>query len=359
MFNVIGRTYQRMGLRDESAAAPRAGARHRPRRVRPTATLSSHRVSTIWACSTRKPAKSTAGEPLLVESLALRRRLLGPEDKDVAMTLVELARALRDQFRDQEAEVPIREALAIRRKIFGEEHRETATSKNELALLLLDRGELDEAERLARENLATSARILGDDHPNATAAKSNLGLVLNARGNSVAAETLFREAREADRKNFGETSTQYASDLNNIARAAQLQGRRGEAEALFEEAIRIAQARLPAGHRRLVLYELNLARVRIERGQAAATVDDLKRILADRQRIYPAADWRIGQAQSLLGAALVAQRSYAEAESQLLAANASLKPVAGYQDRERIDNRARLVVLYEARGRPDQAGAYR
>ena len=54
-------------------------------------------------------AASRAGQPregraAARESLALRRRLLGPEDKDVAVTLVELARVLRDSGRSDEAE---------------------------------------------------------------------------------------------------------------------------------------------------------------------------------------------------------------------------------------------------------------
>jgi len=358
MFNVIGRTYQRMGIREKGEPLLQQALLIGRRAFPAGHAVVAQSLNNLGVLYT-DAGDARSGEPLLVESLAMRRRLLGPEDKDVAVTLVELARALRDQFRDQEAEAPIREALAIRRKIFGEEHRETATSKNELALLLLDRGELDEAERLARENLATSANILGPDHPNATAARSNLGLILNAKGHSTAAEALFREAREADRKNFGETSRQFASDLNNIARSAQLLGRPDEAEPLFQEAVRVARLRLPPDHRRLVMFELNLARVRIEHGDAAGTADDLRRVLAARQRIYPAGDWRIGQAQSLLGAAFFARGEYDEAEALLLSAHETLKPVGGYQDHERLDNRARLALLYQTLGRADEARAYR
>jgi len=43
----------------------------------------------------------------------------------------------------------------------------------------------------------------------------------------------------------------------------------------------------------------------------------------------------------------------------MLAADASLKPVAGPQERERRANRGRLVALYRASGRPREADAYR
>ena len=70
-------------------------------------------------------------------------------------------------------------------------------------------------------------------------------------------------------------------------------------------------------------------------------------------------DWRIAQAQSLLGAALMSARHYAEAEPLMLAADRMLQPVPGVQERERGANRARLVTLYQALGRPQLAEPYR
>ena len=62
----------------------------------------------------------------------MRRAVLGPRHADVAITLVELSRALVDQGRNDEAEAPSREALAIRKAVYGDNHRETATSKSDL-----------------------------------------------------------------------------------------------------------------------------------------------------------------------------------------------------------------------------------
>jgi hypothetical protein len=82
-------------------------------------------------------------------------------------------------------------------------------------------------------------------------------------------------------------------------------------------------------------------------------------VLAVRQRSLPEGHWQIGQAQSLLGASLLAQKRSAEAEPLMLSANASLKPVPGEQDRERLANRARLVALYERSGRSKDADRFR
>ena len=137
--------------------------------------------------------------------------------------------------------------------------------------------------------------------------------------------------------------------------------RRGdaEAEALLQDTVRIAGPKLGAEHPRTVDASVDLARVQGARGRAAGTEATLRRALEVRERLYPAGDWRIGQAQSLLGASLLAQRRYAEAEPLMLAADKSLKPVAGPQGREREDNLARLATLYVQKGDRTTASRYR
>ena len=78
----------------------------------------------------------------LEQALGMRRKLLGPEHADVAVTLVELGRVYQDQGFNQRAEPLHREALAIRRKVLGDEHRETAVSLSDLASVLRLNGDL-------------------------------------------------------------------------------------------------------------------------------------------------------------------------------------------------------------------------
>jgi hypothetical protein len=112
-------------------------------------------------------------------------------------------------------------------------------------------------------------------------------------------------------------------------------------------------------HPRVQAHTVNLARVRIARGQGAAMEASLRPVLTARARLYPPGDWRIAQAQSLLGAALMAQGRYADAEPLMLAAADGLRPIAGVEGRERGANAARLAALRRALGRPYDADAQR
>src|SRR5580765_2804975 len=346
MLTMIGRTYERMGLHakalqllERALTLGRAslGAGH------PTLAQSLNDLGVVY----REQGNLTAAEPLLRESLAMRRRVLGPEHKDVAVTLIELARVLTESGRADEAEPAIRESLAIRRKVFGEEHRETATSKAELGRLLMQRGDLAGADPFLRQNVATTVHMLGPDHPNSAAAKGTLAQLLLLQGDAPAADLLLRESAEVYRRVFGPNGLEYAQSLNALALAEEWQGRLVRAQSLIEEALRVSEPQLGSDHPRVLGFTVNLARVRIARGDGAATESSLRAGLSAREKLYPRGDWRIAQTQSLLGAALAAQKRYAEAEPLMIAADRGLKPVPGVQERERAANRARLATLYQ------------
>jgi len=173
-----------------------------------------------------------------------------------------------------------------------------------------------------------------------------------AKDDPVSAEALARRSLAVDRRVFGEQHEEYAETLNTLGLTVERQGRLAEAEGMFGECVRIGRAKLPANHPTTATFLVNLARVRIARGDGAATEASLREALSIRTARMRADDWRIGQAQSLLAAALVARGHLDEAESLMLAADRLMKPLPGGQSRERAANRARLVALCRASGRP-------
>jgi tetratricopeptide (TPR) repeat protein len=176
-------------------------------------------------------------------------------------------------------------------------------------------------------------------------------VLLMAKGDLATAQALLREALAANRRIFGPYSLSYAGTLNSLAIATELEGRLPEAHGLFEESVRIVQPQLGDNHPRVLDYQLNLARVQIAQGRAADSQSVLRRVLAEREERYPAGDWRIGQAQSVLASALIVQHRYAEAKPLMLAADAALKPIPGVQGREREANSMRLAALSKTTAR--------
>ena len=358
MLTVIGRTYQRMGLYAKALPLLDRAVTLGRKALSPRHIILANALNELGVIH-RELGHFTEAEPLLRESLAMRRSLLGNVHKDVAVTLVELGRVLDDMGQSDEAQRDFAESLAIRRTVFGEEHRETATSKSELGRLLLRRGDLPGAEQLLRENVETTEKVLGDDHPNTAAAKGMLAQARLVEGRLDEAEALVQEALSVKRRVFGEQHPEYAVTLSVLAGVREVQGRLNDAQTMYEECLRITRPHLPDDHMRMIGYAVSLARVRIARGDGAAAESSLRQALNAREHLYPRTDWRIAQAQSLLGASLLAQKRYSEAEPLLLAAAANLKPIPGTQDRERLANRARLASLYETMGNPQLAANYR
>jgi tetratricopeptide (TPR) repeat protein len=347
MLTVIGRVYQRLGQHDtarplleEAVSLGRAGGAD-----------SAYLAQSLndLGVLLREDGDLARATPLLEDSLAMRRRLLGLRHKDVAVTLVELARAYEDGGARDRAEPLFREALEIRREVLGEAHRETATSKGELALLLWRRGDIAAAEPLFRQALETSRAALGEDHPNVAASWNNVGLMLIEKGDFAGAEPMFRRALAINQRHFGERHVAGSNNRLNLAVTLREQGRYDEAAALLTDAIAILRESQGDHHATLATALYNLGRVQLSRREfeaAAATLRDA----ADRQRAaLPAGDWRVEATSSALGEALTGLGRYDEAERLLTTAAGVLKTDApGRQGRDAALNQRRLEALRAA-----------
>ncbi|MEH2086381.1 tetratricopeptide repeat protein, partial [Nostoc sp.] len=78
------------------------------------------------------------------------------------------------QGRYSEAEPLYIQALALRRKLLGEEHPSVASSLNNLAGLYRSQGRYSEAEPLYIQALDICEQRLGVDHPNTVTVRRNL-----------------------------------------------------------------------------------------------------------------------------------------------------------------------------------------
>ena len=310
-----------------------------------------------------------AAERNLAEALEIRRKLLGPEHADVAITLVELGRVYQDRGFNQRAEPLLRESLAIRRKVLGDGHRETAVSLNAVASVLRLNGDLEGAESFQQRSLELNRETRGENHPNTGTSFHDLGLIAVAKGDYASAEWLFRQGLERQRKSLGDRHPIVAISLNGLSRALVAQGRYDEAAAALQEALEIARPALASNHQLVAIYTINLASIHLARKEPAAAEPLLReglriRVLApglvpSRRRTLPEDDWSVAATKSLLGASLVAQGRYAEAETVLLDARRDLELAPVPRDREMKATITRLAELYAAWGKHDRAAEYR
>ena len=368
ILTILGRLYRRFGAFDKAQhlleQALESGRKvFGPEHVRVAQTLNDLGALLI------ERADYANAERRLEQALAMRRKLLGSEHADVAVTLVELGRIYQDLGFTERAEPLLREALAIRRKALGDDHRETAVSLSAVASVLRLRGDLAGAERLLQQSLELNRKTRGADHPNTGMSMHDLGLIAATRGDLPAALSQFRQALEIHRKAYGDKHPTVAVALNSIARVLHLQGRHAEAAAALQDAIAMARPSLGDDHQLVAIYTINLASVQLARHDPASAEALLREglriralapgVVPGRRRMFLEDDWSLGATKSLLGASLTAQARYAEAEAVLLDARRDLQSVPALRGEEMKNTIARLVELYVAWGRPENATAYR
>lgn len=148
-------------------------------------------------------ATGKAGGPLLVEaeslareSLAMKQRLFGEKNEEVAASLNTLAGILLREGRPAEAEPLFRRSIALRRALDGPLSPGLAKAINNLAVLLADVGRLNEAEALHRQSLAMRRKLYPEGHPDVVRSLENLSDLRAKQGDGSEAAALSREAQE-------------------------------------------------------------------------------------------------------------------------------------------------------------------
>jgi len=368
MLTVFGRFYRRLGVYDKAQpllehALASDNAAYGGDHVDTAQTL--HDLGVVLA----DKGDYAAAAQRLEQALAMRRRLLGYEHADVAVTLSELGRVYQDLGLNKRAESPQREALRIRRKVLGEDHRETAVSQSDVASVLRLNGDLSGAEALLTQSLEINLKTRGEIHPNTSATLHYLALVAAAKGDNGAAETTLLRALDIARRTLGDRHPVVATTLNSLSHVLVAQGRYDEAAAALQDALAIARPALGKDHQLVAIYAINLASVQLARNRAVVAEALLREALPirtrapelvpNRRRTISDDDWSVATTKALLGASLLAQRRYADAEAVLLDARHEVEMQPQPRARDVKATISGLVQLYDAWGKREAADAYR
>jgi tetratricopeptide (TPR) repeat protein len=202
----------------------------------------------------------------------IRERLLGPDHREVADSLNDLAILYHYKGEYAKAEPLFQRALAIWEKVLGPEHPDVAASLNNLANIHRDKGEYAKAEPLYRRALTIWEESLGAEHPQIATALNNLANLYSDRGEYTKAEPLFQRALALQEKALGAEHPDLVIPINNLAVLYWNKGDYVKAEPLLNRALAIREKAL-GPHHRLVAESLNyIARLYAAKGDTARAV---------------------------------------------------------------------------------------
>ncbi|MBD2297543.1 tetratricopeptide repeat protein [Nostoc sp. FACHB-190] len=284
-------------------------------------------------------------EPLFIQALALRRKLLGEEHPDVALSLNNLALLYNSQGRYSEAEPLFIQALALRRKLLGEEHSNVASSLSNLANLYHSQGRYSEAEPLYIQALALRRKLLGEEHPDVASSLHNLAGLYYSQDRYSEAEPLYIQALALRRKLLGKEHPDVASSLNNLATLYSSQGKYSEAEPMCITALALRRELLGEEHPEFAQSLNNLAHLYHSQGEYSKAEPLYIKALALRRKLLGKEHSNVASSLNNLGLLYKSQGRYSEAEPLFIQALDILERGLGENNSNTITVRKNLAEL--------------
>lgn len=369
----------------------------------------------------RLRGKLTEGEQIARQSLELWRKLTGDENPEVATAWTRLGMFVSKQEKHEEAEPLLREGYRQRRKFLGVDHPYTGSALASLAGALSSQGKFAEAEQLLREHISACKKSEGNLRiPDFL---RGLAISLFGQGKFTEAQAAFREQAELELKQLSKRDGSNPGDQNyaawQLATHEEPTGRDGP------RAVELAKLAVAATGRTNAEILDTLAAAYAETGQfdnAVTTQQEAMRLLQDpkeredyasRLKLFVASkpyhdprfkfkglmadslagiissllqrskftaaepparalvvflqkewpeDWRAFNSQSQLGASLLGQKKYAEAEPLLLSGYAGLQQC---ENQIPVSKKSplgealqRLVHFYQATQQPVAAASW-
>ena len=245
----------------------------------------------------------------------------------------------------------------------GPDHPDTLTSRNNLAEAYLAAGRTAEAIALHEATLKLTESKLGPDHPDTLTSRNNLAAAYHAAGRTAEAIALHEATLKLMEAKLGPDHPDTLTSRNNLAAAYESLGRWAEAEPLRRDvAGPPPQDRpSPTAPSWPATWPRSAPNL-LEQARWSEAEPVLRECLAIREKAIPD-DWTRYNAMSLLGGALLGQGRYAEAEPLIVPGYEGMKARAAKIPAPAKppcpEAAERVVRLYEAWGRPEQAAAWK
>jgi serine/threonine protein kinase/tetratricopeptide (TPR) repeat protein len=359
--NNLANAYQDAGRIDEAIAmqeetlklmAPKLGSDH------PT-TLSS-RANLAFAYQTA--GRIDEAIAMQEETLRLRTLKLGPDHPDTLLSRSNLAAAYRLADQTDKAILIHQETVRLMTAKLGPDHPRTLACRSKLATAYRHAGRTADAIALYEAILELSKAKLGPDHPDSLVCRQNLAVAYQDAEQMDEAIKLLAAMLPAAKKTWGPAHPNTDIATNSLCDAYESVGRWTDAGTLLRDLV--AQHRnAPRSddlHLAGILAKLgfNLLKQR-KPADAEIVLKECLRIRAARQPH----EWPAENTRSLLGASLLGQKKYAEAQPLIVGGYERLKACEGKipaAAKARLNEAAeRVVELYETWGKHDRAREWR
>jgi hypothetical protein len=299
-------------------------------------------------------------ESLYEAVMTIRRRVLGEEHPDTLFIMGNLGTLYMRENRTSDAESLFAQVLEVRRRKLGDEHAETLRAVDNLAGAHVRRGDLAQAETLYTRAFEGRRRVFGADNPDTLWSAQNLATVYGDLGRIDQAVSLLMPTLETTRRVLGADNANTMAAMERLAEFYRRQGKYDQAQTLLAEALQARRRVFGAHHPDTIEDLARLAFVHLEQHEYAQVESELQDLVATAAS--PTETWFRFYGESILGAALAADKKYAEAERFLIDGHKGMSERAGTipaDGKAALDRAVDWIVqLYQAWGKPERAAEW-
>jgi serine/threonine protein kinase/Tfp pilus assembly protein PilF len=254
----IGAVYRNLGLYDDSEPLVRKALEIRENQLGPEDLQVAQSLMGL-ALLFEKQGKYPEAEAYSQRSIEIQEKSLKPDHPDIAKSLHLLGRIYYRQIKFDETLKYYTRALEIREKALGPDHPDVAESLNDLGALHYIQSQFDEAEQHYKRALAIRESALGSDHPDVGKTLNSLGGLYLWLRRYDEAEPLYERALAIRQKTLGPDHPEVANSYNNIAILHHYQRNYKEAEKYYRIALEINKKSLREDHPEIAGNLENLA----------------------------------------------------------------------------------------------------
>jgi tetratricopeptide (TPR) repeat protein len=291
---------------------------------------------------------------------AMRRLaiLLPEESIDLLNATTTAANIYRLLGRYKDAEEFHLTLIAIKKRVLGEEDRRTLDNMEELAFVYRETGRLKQAEELQKKALLAKQKILGDDTPEILRAKENLAATYKMDSRLALAVTLEEQIFTARQNLFGNDHPSTLSSMSSLAWTYTKLGRLREGQRLKEEVLELRKRAFEAGKRILgeehpnTLHSMqSLAILYKSAGRLVESLEIFEQVFEERKRVLGYEHPDTLHSMELLAISYNSAGRLAESVEIFEQVFEVKKRVLGYEYPDTLHSMELLAISYNSAGR--------
>ena len=224
---------------------------------------------------------------LLEETLAFRQRVLPAGHRDITVSMSDLAHTYSDKGRRTEALELYQKVLKLQEQTLPSDDPNIVRTKHNLATGYYDLGQYDSALLLQEQVLASEKERLPPNHPIVLSSMCNLASYYSALGRTEDAVTIRQETLALRKQVLPPGHPDAATSMNNLAAAYSQLGQFAKALALNQEALEFHKREQAAEHPVIASCMCNLAQTYSHLGRHEDALAMLEEAISFQNRVEP------------------------------------------------------------------------